>query len=52
MIATFAAHAADVDWKVYGFASVAGTEVCFLRLLNWRERQWQSRNGGFGLWWP
>jgi hypothetical protein len=23
------AHSADVDWKVYGFASVAGAEVCF-----------------------
>jgi hypothetical protein len=24
-----AAHAADVDWKIYGAASVAGPEVCF-----------------------
>jgi hypothetical protein len=24
-----AAHAADVDWKVYGHASLAGVEICF-----------------------
>jgi hypothetical protein len=29
----FAASAADVDWKVYGFASVAGTEVCFYEAM-------------------
>jgi hypothetical protein len=40
------AHAADVDWKVYGFASVAGPEVCFYEALsvtrapNGLERVW------------
>jgi hypothetical protein len=29
-----AAHAADVDWKVYGFASVAGPEVCFYEAIS------------------
>jgi hypothetical protein len=28
-IIAFAAHAADVDWKMYGTASVAGAEICF-----------------------
>jgi hypothetical protein len=28
-IIALAAHAADVDWKMYGTASVAGAEICF-----------------------
>jgi hypothetical protein len=30
----FAANASDVDWKVYGFASVSGPEVCFYEALS------------------
>ena len=29
MLIASAAHAADVDWKLYGGASVAGQELCF-----------------------
>jgi len=31
---SFVAHAADIDWKVYGLVSVLGPEVCFYEALS------------------
>src|SRR5262249_5215529 len=31
-VIAFSACAADVDWKVYGFASLSGAEICFYEL--------------------